>query len=256
MTAHQLTDDELAAAIAECAGHLLVEIRACSMLEGKVLGAAGDAISHELVTRLLREARPADGLLSEEAAGDPARIAQRRVWIVDPLDGTREYSESSDGEGRSDWAVHVALVTEEVPVAAAVALPAMGVTYSTSEPVPRKLPGEGPIRILVSRSRPPSVARLVCESLGAELVPMGSAGAKTIAVVRGEAHAYLHAGGQYEWDSAAPTGVAVAAGLHVSRIDGSPLRYNQPDPLLPDLLVCHPEVAADLLAAIADAADG
>ena len=92
---------------------------------------------------------------------------------------------------------------------------------------------------------------IVAEALGAELVAMGSAGAKAMAVVLGHADIYAHSGGQYEWDSCAPVAVAKAAGLHVSRIDGSELRYNQPDPYLPDLLICRPELAAEVLRALA-----
>lgn len=188
-------------------------------------------------------------MLSEEAADDPRRLSARRVWIVDPLDGTREYSEL----GRSDWAVHVALWSDGCLVAGAVALPVPGLTLSTGtvEPVPERRSDR--LRLVVSRTRPPEAALAVCERLGAGLVEMGSASAKVAAIVRGEADVYLHAGGQYEWDSAAPVAVARAAGLHASRLDGSELRYNRPNPLLPDLLVCRRELAAAVLAAIDDA---
>lgn len=246
--AMKIDDHALAAEIAATAGRLLVAIRATSVLRKKALGAAGDAVSNALITRMLQEARPDDGFLSEEAAADPVRLTRQRVWVIDPLDGTREYSEVADG--RVDWAVHVALVVDGVPAAAAVALPALDLTVSTETP-PRLAPAPpGKLRILISRSRPPEIARKVADRLDAELVLMGSAGAKTLAVLRGEAHAYLHSGGQFEWDSAAPAGVAAAAGLHVSRVDGSKLRYNQPDPYLPDLLVSRPEHARDLLEAI------
>jgi 3'(2'), 5'-bisphosphate nucleotidase len=171
------------------------------------------------------------------------------VWIVDPLDGTREYGEA----GRTDWAVHVALVVDEVPVAAAVALPAQDQVLATAPAPALSQPTDGPIRLLVSRTRPPELATRLAELLGAELVPMGSAGAKTTAIVLGTGDVYAHGGGQYEWDSAAPVGVAAAAGCHCSRLDGSPLRYNQPDPYLPDLLVCRPELAERVLSAIAQA---
>ncbi|MCX4746933.1 3'(2'),5'-bisphosphate nucleotidase CysQ [Kitasatospora sp. NBC_01287] len=243
-------DDSLAVRLAQGAGDLLLRTRAQSTLTGRALGAAGDAAAHHWIAGVLREQRPADALLSEEGAADPARVAQRRVWVVDPLDGTREYS-----EGRDDWAVHICLVVDGVPAASAVCLPASGATYASATyagAAPPALPARRPgvPRILVSRSRPPEVAVRVARQLGAELVPMGSAGAKTMAVLRGEADAYLHAGGQFEWDSAAPVGVALAAGLHASRLTGEPLRYNQPDPYLPDLVVCRPKLAARLLAAI------
>jgi 3'(2'), 5'-bisphosphate nucleotidase len=174
------------------------------------------------------------------------------VWIVDPLDGTREF-----GEGRDDWAVHVALCVDGTPGPSAVAIPARGQLYASGAgvgtPAPRLGAPSEPLRIAVSRTRPPSEAEHVASALGAQLRPMGSAGIKTIAVLTGEVDAYLHAGGQYEWDSAAPVGVALAAGLHASRIDGSPLRYNNADPLLPDLLVCRAEIADQLLSTLAEA---
>ena len=191
----------------------------------------------------LATSRPGDYVLSEEAAGDPARLSATRVWIVDPLDGTREYS-----EGRDDWAVHVALVVDGQPVAGAVALPGLGSVLSTGTPLPLPAPRHGPLRVVVSRTRPPAVAEAVGKALDAELVPMGSAGAKVATVIRGETDVYVHAGGQYEWDSAAPVAVAIAAGLHASRLDGSPLRYNQPNPWLPDLVICRLDLAEAVLA--------
>lgn len=240
-----MNDHELAADLAGRAGDLLLDLRGGAAeegLEGKALGAAGDARSDELLLAALAELRPGDAILSEESKDDEARLSAARVWIVDPLDGTREYS-----EGRSDWAVHVALVEDGIPTAAAVALPGEAVTLSTAAlPPPREGPPRRP-RILVSRTRPPGFAAELAEALDGELVPMGSAGAKAMAVVRGAADIYAHAGGQYEWDSAAPVGVAAAAGMHVSRVDGSDLRYNNADPYLPDLLVCHPALAARVL---------
>jgi 3'(2'), 5'-bisphosphate nucleotidase len=196
----------------------------------------------------LQTDHPDDAVLSEESADDPARLTARRVWIVDPLDGTREYTES----GRVDWAVHVALwVRDEGLRAGAVALPAQSRVCSTGAPPAALAAAHAPPRVVVSRSRPPEVADRVALALGAELVPLGSAGAKAIAVVIGDADAYVHAGGQYEWDSAAPAAVAHAAGLHVSRLDGAPLEYNQPNPWLPDLLICRRELAAAVLAVTA-----
>jgi 3'(2'), 5'-bisphosphate nucleotidase len=188
-------------------------------------------------------------VLSEEGKDDQARLAESRVWIVDPVDGTREY-----GEGRTDWAVHVALAVEGVPAAGAVALPGLGLTLSTEPPavLPDRDPAR-PVRLVVSRSRPPALATTVADTLGGVLVPMGSAGAKAMAVVRGEADVYVHGGGQYEWDNCAPAAVALAAGLHASRLDGGPLRYNNPDPYLPDLVICRPELADAVLAAVAGA---
>ena len=239
-------DGQIAAAIAYSAGQLLLLARNSGMLQGKALGAVGDAISNAFITRIIREAHPDDGLLSEEDKDDESRLDKRRVWVVDPLDGTREYSEN-----RSDWAVHVALVVDGIPTACAVGLPALNLTFSTAEPPAIAPASPGRPRFVVSRTRPPEVAQKVAEIMGGELIHMGSAGAKAMAVLRGEAHAYVHSGGQFEWDSAAPAGVATAAGLHVSRLDGSPLRYNQSDPYLPDLIICRPEMAAEILKAVA-----
>jgi 3'(2'), 5'-bisphosphate nucleotidase len=243
-------DHTVAARLATEAGRLLVELRARSTdeaadVDGKALGREGDRLAHDLLMRRLAEERPDDAVLSEEGVADPARLVAPRVWIVDPLDGTREYGEVP----RTDWAVHVALVIAGTAVAGAVALPARDLTLA-SHPAPPTPPAwGGPPRVLVSRSRPPAEATRVAEALGGELVPMGSAGAKAMAVVLGDADVYAHSGGQYEWDSAAPVAVAQAAGLHVSRLDGSPLVYNQPDPYLPDLLVCRPDLAERVIAA-------
>ncbi len=244
-----MTDAELAATLAAQAGALLLELQASSGLTGKELGKRGDADANTLLLRELAAARPDDAVLSEESADSPARLTADRVWIIDPLDGTREYGMP----GRPDWAVHVALwernATSPSISAAAVAQPALDVVYATHRP-PLPLPHDGLV-FLVSDSRPPAFAAPVAARLGAELQPMGSAGAKAMAVLRGDADAYLHAGGQWEWDSAAPVGVVVAAGLHASRIDGSPLRYNEEHPYLPDLLICRADLAQPLLAAIA-----
>ena len=239
-----MTDAELAADLAARAGALLLDLRASGRFEGKALGAEGDLKANALLLEGLARARPGDAVLSEESQDDPARLGARRVWIVDPLDGTREY-----GEGRSDWAVHVALTEKGVPVAGAVALPGLGLTLRSDRPLPLAQP-VSPARMVVSRTRPAAEAVRVAEALGAELVPMGSAGAKAMAVVRGEAEIYLHSGGQYEWDSCAPVAVAQAHGLHCSRLDGSPLSYNQADTYMPDLLICRREQAASLIALV------
>ncbi|EFQ82344.1 inositol monophosphatase family protein [Aeromicrobium marinum DSM 15272] len=245
-------DAAFAADLAQQAGQLLLELQRTSGLAGKELGVAGDARSDELLLRLLAEGRPGDAVLSEESADTDARLSADRVWIIDPLDGTREYGMP----GRSDWAVHVALwergVTDPAITAAAVAQPALGTVYTTDDPAAAAVHRSRPI-LLVSASRPPEFAAPVAEAVGGDLQTMGSAGAKAMAVVRGDADAYLHAGGQWEWDSAAPVGVALAAGLHASRVDGSPLTYNAAHPYLPDLLICRADLAPDLLAAIAAA---
>lgn len=214
--------------------------------EPESLGEVGDTAANRLLLDLLQAEHPDDAVLSEESTDDARRQRAARVWIIDPLDGTREFTEP----GRTDWAVHVALWKRGQGVhVAAVALPARGVVVAT-EPAPL-VPDrrDRQIKIVVSRSRPPDVAARIAAALDGELVSMGSAGAKTLAVVEGTVDVYAHAGGQYEWDSAAPVAVAAAAGLHVSRLDGSPLEYNQPDPWLPDLLVCRPELADAVIAA-------
>jgi 3'(2'), 5'-bisphosphate nucleotidase len=240
-----MNDHELAADIARAAGSLLVRRRA----EGATKE-DGDRESNELILARLAAERPADAVLSEESKDDHIRLERERVWIVDPLDGTREFGEA----GRTDWAVHVALVVGGTPRACAVALPAQGGMVLATKPAPALPPPHaGNMRLLVSRTRPPKLAEYLASVLDAELVPLGSAGAKTMAVVQGHADVYAHSGGQYEWDSAAPVGVAAAAGCHTSRLDGSPLVYNRPDPYLPDLLVCRPELADTVLAAVRNA---
>jgi 3'(2'), 5'-bisphosphate nucleotidase len=234
-----MDDHDLAATLAEEAGKLLLAIRS----QG---GAAGDRQSNALLLERLAQARPDDAVLSEESPDDAVRLDRSRVWIVDPLDGTREYGEPP----RPDWAVHVALAVEGEPVVGAVALPAEDLILRTGGQLELAPPVPGPIRMAVSRSRTSPQVRRLLETLSATSVPMGSAGAKAMAVVRGTADVYAHSGGQYEWDSCAPVAVAAAAGLHVSRLDGSPLRYNRPDPYLPDLLICRPELAEQVLQAV------
>lgn len=240
-----MTDAELAAHLAEVAGTLLLTVRESAMLSLKALGKAGDATANQFLCHALREQRPDDGLLSEEEKDNPDRLTASRVWIVDPVDGTREY-----GEARADWAVHVGLAIDGVATAGAVALPGAGLVLRTDQPraVP---PAPATLRMVVSRTRPAPEAVAVAEAIGAELVPMGSAGAKAMAVILGQADIYLHSGGQYEWDSCAPVAVALAHGLHCSRIDGSPLVYNQADTYMPDLLICRKDHADMVLAALA-----
>ncbi|MGY1736292.1 inositol monophosphatase family protein [Geodermatophilus sp. SYSU D00684] len=240
-----MRDVEVAAATARAAADALTGLRTGG-LSGRALGDAGDAAAQRAITAVLAAERPDDVVFSEEAADDRSRLEAGRVWIVDPLDGTREYGETE----RSDFAVHVALWVRGALAAGAVALPAVGEVLVTDPAPALPPPVTRPPRIAVSRTRPPAQADAAAAAVGGELVPLGSAGFKVTAVVRGEVDAYVHAGGMYQWDSAAPVAVALAAGLTAVRLDGSPLRYNQPDPSLPDLLVCRPELAADLLAAV------
>jgi 3'(2'), 5'-bisphosphate nucleotidase len=246
----QPDDHALAAALAREAGELLLDLRP-TITDPTELRNAGDARANVLILDALRSARPDDAILSEESADDLRRLESRRVWIIDPLDGTREFGEPD----RDDWAVHVALAIDGAASVGAVALPAQGRVLCT-DPAPALAPRQpGPPRLVVSRSRPPAVTGTIQEALGAELVPMGSAGAKAMAVVFGAVDVYAHAGGQYQWDSAAPVAVAAAAGLHVSRIDGGPLRYNEADRSLPDLLICRPEYAESVIATVRRAHD-
>jgi 3'(2'), 5'-bisphosphate nucleotidase len=239
-----MTDAELAAHLAEVAGKLLLTVRESGMLSLKQLGKAGDATANQFLVHALREQRPEDGLLSEEEKDNLDRLQFSRTWIVDPVDGTREY-----GEARTDWAVHVGLAIDGVATIGAVALPGAGIVLRTDQP--RQIPpAPERLRMVVSRTRPAHEAVAVAEAIGAELVPMGSAGAKAMAVILGDADIYLHSGGQFEWDSCAPVAVALAHGLHCSRIDGSPLVYNQADTYMPDLLICRKEHAEMVLSRI------
>jgi 3'(2'), 5'-bisphosphate nucleotidase len=244
------SDHILAADLARRAGELLLEIRR-PLEDGEAPDAAavkdeGDRRANDLIIEALANERPSDPVLSEEWKDDPSRLDRERVWIVDPLDGTREFGEPP----RHDWAVHVALAVGGRPIVGAVALPAAGQVLCTDPPETVAFPHGGRPRLVVSRTRPPAAAVFLAERLNAELVEMGSAGAKAMSVIRGESDIYAHSGGQYEWDSCAPVAVALAAGLHCSRIDGSPLVYNNADPYLPDLLICRPELADETLAAL------
>ena len=239
-------DHAVAEELARDAGTLLVSLREDLTLKGfdqRSIKNAGDRESHVWLMERLAELRPEDPVLSEEGRDNSHRLSSTRAWIIDPLDGTREY-----GEGREDWAVHVALATDGEPLVGAVSLPSLNRVLSTANPpvLPERPEGQPP-RLVVSRSRAPYVAHAVAEALDAEFIQMGSAGAKAMAVVLGIADIYVHAGGQYEWDNCAPAAVALAAGLHASRIDGSPMRYNNADPYLPDLLICRKEFAQPVL---------
>lgn len=240
-----MNDAQLAAHLAEIAGKLLITVRASGVFSAKALGKAGDATANQFLCHALSEQRPDDGLLSEESQDTAERLNKSRVWIIDPVDGTREY-----GEKRADWAVHVGLAIDGVATIGAVALPDAGQVLRTDQakavpPAPAKL------RMVISRTRPAREATEVAKALDAELVPMGSAGAKAMSIINGTADIYLHSGGQYEWDSCAPVAVALAHGLHCSRIDGSPLIYNQPNIYMPDLLICRPEQADAILRRVA-----
>ncbi|WP_420607623.1 3'(2'),5'-bisphosphate nucleotidase CysQ [Novosphingopyxis sp.] len=241
-----MDDIELARHLADGAGRILLDLRAGGAFSGKELGKAGDSRANVWLMDQLARHRPDDGVLSEETKDTPARLSRSRVWIIDPVDGTREY-----GEGRTDWAVHVGMAVDGHASLGAVALPGMDLILDSADPPDVPKPAS-PLRLVVSRTRPSAEAVKVAEKLDAELVPMGSAGAKAMAVVRGEADIYLHSGGQYEWDNCAPVAVAEAAGLHCSRIDGSALRYNNEDTYLPDLLICPATLADPILAMIAE----
>lgn len=249
-----MTDAEIARALAIAAGQLLMDVRARHAgadepgSDARALGKTGDMASNDFLVAALRRLRPDDAILSEEEAPDSARLAARRVWLVDPLDGTREYA-----EGRDDWAVHVAISIDGAIADGAVAQPALGQCFCTAAPA--VVPAEArPLRFAVSRTRPAAMAQQLAAAVGGVLVPMGSAGVKTLAVLRGDADVYLHQGDMNEWDSGAPAAVALAAGLCASRLDGAPLVFNQPRPLTPDILICRPDTHGRLLAALAGAA--
>ena len=245
------TDQQVATRISTEVGVMLVELRNQLVREGIHywdLKDEGDIAAHRFLMAELKRVRPDDVVLSEEAADNRARLAAERVWIIDPVDGTNEFAEPP----RHDWAVHVALWEQGRLTAASVALPALGVTFDC-DPAPTvpERSRERPV-LVTSRSRNPYSAIIVANALGCDVGRLGSAGAKAMAVVMGEADIYVHDGGMYQWDSAAPAAVAMAAGLHVSRIDGGPLVYNEPSLWLPDLVVCRPELADSVLAALAD----
>jgi len=240
-----MNDGDLAAHLADVAGKILIQVRESGMFEGKSLGKAGDQTANQFLVHALKEQRAEDGLLSEESKDTEERLEKSRVWIVDPVDGTREY-----GEARTDWAVHVGMAVDGVPALGAVALPGLDLVLRSDQPQAVPAAPER-LRMVVSRTRPAKEATAVAEALDAELVPMGSAGAKAMSIILGEADVYLHSGGQYEWDSCAPAAVALGHGLHASRIDGSPLVYNCKDTYMPDLLICRKEHADRILAEVA-----
>lgn len=235
-----INDSRLTNSLAEGCGEILKGVRNGGLLRGLALGDAGDQAAQEWIARVLEQHRPDDGMLSEEASDDLSRLDKERVWIVDPLDGTKEFA-----TGRQDWAVHIALVINGEPVQAAVGMPDMGVTFKSSDV--RAVTGPLSRKLVVSRNRPPKAANYIGEKMDFEIQSIGSAGAKSMHVLLGDFDGYIHAGGQYEWDQAAPVGVAKAAGLHCSRLDGSPITFNQKDTFVPDLLICRPELADEIL---------
>ncbi|MGJ4139307.1 3'(2'),5'-bisphosphate nucleotidase CysQ [Corynebacterium evansiae] len=243
MTA-ELNDATLAQRLAQGTGEILKGVRNVGLLRGTELGKAGDALAQDWIARSLIQHRPNDAMLSEEAEDDLARLDNSRVWIIDPLDGTREYA-----GGRQDWAVHIALVENRKIVEAAVGMPDLGRVFSSSEV--RAVAGARTNRLVISQNTTPAIAEFIAEDLGMELVTMGSCGAKAVSVILGDNDAYVHAGGQYEWDNAAPVGIAQAAGLHTSRLDGTDLCYNCESPYLPDLVISRPDMADEILASAA-----
>ncbi len=243
MTA-DLNDETLALRLAQGTGEILKGVRNVGLLRDSNLGAAGDAQAQDWIARCLEVHRPDDGMLSEEATDTPDRLGKKRVWIIDPLDGTREYA-----SGRQDWAVHIALAEDGKITHAAVGIPDLGKSFHTAEV--KAVDGPATNRLVVSRNSPPKIGQYIADALGMELVTMGSCGAKAVSVILGDNDAYIHAGGQYEWDNAAPVGIAMAAGLYTSRLDGSAITYNNESPYMPDLLICRPNISHDILVAAA-----
>lgn len=240
----ELNDATLAQRLAQGTGEILKGVRNVGLLRGTELGKAGDALAQDWIARSLIQHRPNDAMLSEEAEDDLSRLDNSRVWIIDPLDGTREYA-----GGRQDWAVHIALVENGKIVEAAVGMPDLGRVFSSSEV--RAVEGTRTNRLVISQNTTPAIAEFIAEDLGMELVTMGSCGAKAVSVILGDNDAYVHAGGQYEWDNAAPVGIAQAAGLHTSRLDGTDLCYNCESPYLPDLVISRPDMADEILSSAA-----
>ncbi|WP_294166190.1 3'(2'),5'-bisphosphate nucleotidase CysQ [uncultured Corynebacterium sp.] len=236
----EISDSRLTNSLAQGCGEILKGVRNGGLLRGLSLGDAGDEAAQEWISRVLEQHRPQDGMLSEEASDDLARLKKDRVWIVDPLDGTKEFA-----TGRQDWAVHIALVENGIPIHAAVGLPDKGITFKSSDV--RAVTGPLSKKFVISRNRPPKVASYIAEKMGYETVGVGSAGAKAMHVLLGDYDGYIHAGGQYEWDQAAPVGVAQASGLHCCRLDGSEIRFNNEDTFIPDILICRPELKDDIL---------
>ena len=236
----EISDSRLTNSLAQGCGEILKGVRNGGLLRGLSLGDAGDEAAQEWIARVLEQHRPQDGMLSEEASDDLTRLKKDRVWIVDPLDGTKDFA-----TGRQDWAVHIALVENGIPIHAAVGLPDLGVTFKSSDV--RAVTGPLSKKFVVSRNRPPKVAGYIAEKMGYEVVGVGSAGAKAMHVLLGDYDGYIHAGGQYEWDQAAPVGVAQAAGLHCCRLDGSEIRFNNEDTFIPDILICRPELKDEIL---------
>lgn len=236
----ELSDAHLTNHLAEGCGHILKGVRRGGLLRGAALGKAGDNHAQAWIAHVLQQHRPGDGFLSEEATDNSSRLRKDRVWVIDPLDGTHEFA-----TGRQDWAIHVALVIDGQPAHAAVGLPDLGVTFCSSDV--RAVAGPPTGKFVISRNRPPKIADYIAQRMGYTTHGMGSAGAKTMHVLLGDYDGYIHSGGQYEWDQAAPVGVALAAGLHCSRLDGSPVRFNNADPYIPDLLICRPDKADEVL---------
>ena len=236
----EISDSRLTNSLAQGCGEILKGVRNGGLLRGLSLGDAGDEAAQEWIARVLEQHRPQDGMLSEEASDDLARLKKDRVWIVDPLDGTKEFA-----TGRQDWAVHIALVENGIPIHAAVGLPDLGVTFKSSDV--RAVTGPLSKKFVISRNRPPKVAGYIAEKMSYETVGVGSAGAKAMHVLLGDYDGYIHAGGQYEWDQAAPVGVAQASGLHCCRLDGSEIRFNNEDTFIPDILICRPELKDEIL---------
>lgn len=237
----ELSDSRLCNHIAEGVGEILKGVRCAGLLRGLALGDAGDTLAQAWIARVLEQHRPDDGFLSEEETDDLTRLKKERVWIVDPLDGTKEFS-----TGRQDWAIHIALVENGRPKVAAVGMPDLGVTFKSSDV--RAVTGPLAKKLVVSRNRPPQVAQFVADKMGFETRGIGSAGAKAMHVLLGDYDGYIHSGGQYEWDQAAPVGVALAAGLWCSRLDGTEITFNNEDTFIPDLVICRPEIKDEILA--------
>ena len=278
-------DAELARDVAQAAGQRLIALRrdfgpvdAADRDQIRALRDAADRASHEFILSRLNAERPDDAVLSEEGHDGLERDTAHRVWIVDPLDGTSEF-----GQGRADFAVHVALWQRDDSagpgtarlVAGCIDLPAQRVTYSsadsgafasaradTDSDLTVHRPG-APVRVVVSRTRPPALAidpeRLAAAlevaniEIGAvDVLRVGSVGAKVAELLGGRADLYLHDSGFYEWDVAAPLIVAEHYGLRACHLNGTTITFNHRPPWVKDLVVGKPELVAAVVATSLD----
>lgn len=243
------TDHELARTLASTAGEFLVDYQRDGLAAdrwGEWLGADGDAAAHDVIIEQLHSARPDDAWLSEEGRDDPEeRSMSERAWVIDPLDGSADF-----GRGTNEWAVHVALTERGSATAGAVAVPGLGRVFSTDEATAVGSRTDRAPVVVTGRARHWTDGQRVAGALSGELVVCGSAGVKAMLVVAGVADIYVHAGALYEWDVCAPAIVAQAHGLVAVAPDGAELRFNKSRPVVPGVVITHPDLLDATLAAL------